>query len=95
MISATFRPTKDNPFDGIDEGNNSSPVFADIDNDGDLDLVIGNEDGTLDYYENTGGANAPAYVLRTGAPILSTALTWGRNRPLRWRTSTATAITIS
>ena len=66
MIRATFRPTTDNPFDGIDVGRDSSPAFADIDNDGDLDLVVGEYEGELKYYENVGGATAPAYVLRSG-----------------------------
>ena len=36
-----------------------SPTFADIDGDGDLDLVVGEDFGTLRYYENTGTASAP------------------------------------
>ena len=31
-----------------------NPVFVDIDLDGDLDLIIGSEEGTLHYYRNTG-----------------------------------------
>ncbi len=31
-----------------------NPVFVDIDNDGDLDLMIGSAEGTLHYYRNTG-----------------------------------------
>ena len=34
---------------------------------GDLDLVVGNEDGTLNYMENTGTSTAPAFVERTGS----------------------------
>ena len=56
-----------NPFDGIDIGLLSTPSFTDIDNDGDQDLVIGETDGNLNYYENTGTALAPAYTERTGA----------------------------
>ena len=33
---------------------------------GDLDLVVGNEDGLLNYIENTGTSTAPAFVQRTG-----------------------------
>ena len=34
---------------------------------GDLDLVVGNEDGELYYIENTGTSTAPAFVQRTGS----------------------------
>jgi hypothetical protein len=34
---------------------------------GDLDLVVGNEDGSLSYMENTGTSTAPAFVQRTGS----------------------------
>ena len=34
---------------------------------GDLDLVVGDILGALNYVENTGTSTAPAYVLRTGS----------------------------
>ena len=34
---------------------------------GDLDLVVGNEDGELFYVENTGTSTAPVFVQRTGS----------------------------
>ena len=34
-----------NPFDSIDVGNFSKPVFSDIDGDNDLDLLVGAKDG--------------------------------------------------
>ncbi len=51
-----------NPFDGINVGYDSYPVFADIDNDYDLDLVIGNFDGSIHYYKNINGS----YVEQSG-----------------------------
>ncbi|WP_369178004.1 FG-GAP-like repeat-containing protein [Candidatus Thiodubiliella endoseptemdiera] len=55
-----------NPFNGIDVGNLSAPTLADIDGDGDLDLVVGKDDGTLKYYQNTGTTSNPAYEVKTG-----------------------------
>lgn len=40
-----------------------SPAFGDVDNDGDTDLLLGEEFGGLHYFENTAGANnAPVFA---------------------------------
>jgi FG-GAP-like repeat len=57
----------DNPFNGLDVGINSTPSFADLDRDGDLDAVVGESNGILHYFENTGSAITPAFTERTGA----------------------------
>jgi hypothetical protein len=49
-----FQPTTVNFLTMIDAGSNSAPAFADIDADGDQDLFIGNLDGEISFYENTG-----------------------------------------
>jgi len=36
-------------------GLNASPTFGDLDDDGDLDMVVGYQNGKLFFYENTGG----------------------------------------
>ena len=54
-------------FDGIDVGFESAPALADLDDDGDLDLVVGEYDGVLNYYENVGNATSPTYEAVTGA----------------------------
>ncbi|MBA7528878.1 hypothetical protein ES705_21070 [subsurface metagenome] len=51
-----------NPFDGIDIGVYSAPAVCDFDDDGDLDLFIGTNAGTIVYYKNVTGV----YVGQTG-----------------------------
>jgi hypothetical protein len=55
-----------NPFDGLNPGFNSTPALADVDADGDLDMVAGHYYGTLHLYRNTGSSAAPAFVEVTG-----------------------------
>ena len=62
----TVRTGSANPFTGIDVGVSSATNLVDLDGDGDFDAVVGEDDGTLNYFENTGTTLAPAYVLRTG-----------------------------
>ncbi len=57
----------DNPFDGIDVGDIANMGFGDLDNDGDLDVLVGSQTGYIKYFENTGGANAPTFVEMTGS----------------------------
>ncbi len=48
----------------LDVGNNSAPVFVDIDNDNDLDMFIGsfkNPLGSINYLENTGSISNPSF----------------------------------
>ncbi|MGB5530670.1 MAG: FG-GAP-like repeat-containing protein [Ignavibacteriaceae bacterium] len=48
----------------LDVGNNSAPVFIDIDNDNDLDLFIGslnNPIGSIHFLENTGSHSDPVF----------------------------------
>ena len=63
-IAQTFtqQTGANNPFDGEDVGDNSTPVFVDIDNDGDYDAFIGKNDGTVNYYQNTGSASSPSFT---------------------------------
>ena len=63
----TERTGAANPLDGIEVDYNSAPTFADLDNDGDLDLVVGEWYGALHYYENTGTRSQPNFTERTGA----------------------------
>jgi hypothetical protein len=50
-------------YQGIDVGNFSTPQHIDVDRDTLPDLVIGNRNGFLSYYRNTGTASAPLFTL--------------------------------
>lgn len=41
------------------------PSFADVDNDGDFDLMFGRSNGSIAYYENTGTKTAPVWTQNT------------------------------
>lgn len=57
-------------LDGIDVGSESVPAFADLDGDGDLDLLVGNkldpttlQSARLYFFRNDGTPTAPMFVL--------------------------------
>ncbi|MCP4698074.1 MAG: hypothetical protein GY862_14655 [Gammaproteobacteria bacterium] len=56
----------DNPLDGVDVGDESTPALADLDNDKDWDVLIGTDGGRLRYFENTGNASNPVFSQRLG-----------------------------
>ena len=51
--SPSFAAPVANPFGYVDVGSESAPTFGDLDGDGDMDLVVGESDGTINYFENT------------------------------------------
>jgi hypothetical protein len=53
---------KAGPFGSdLDVGPHSSPTMADWDVDGDLDLLVGNSNGNIQYYENIGTSTQPSF----------------------------------
>lgn len=59
--SPDFAAPVANPFGLNDSVYYGSPILLDLDNDGDLDLLSGEYDGRVVYYENTGSATSPAF----------------------------------
>ncbi|MFK7933181.1 MAG: FG-GAP-like repeat-containing protein [Saprospiraceae bacterium] len=51
----------DNPFNGVDVGINTYPTFADLDNDGDLDAFVGENQGGIFYFQNDGAGNLSSF----------------------------------
>jgi len=56
----TARPSWNPPS----AGQGATPAFADLDGDGDYDLLIGNKSGATSAYENTGSASSPNWTAR-------------------------------
>ncbi|MDX2286708.1 MAG: T9SS type A sorting domain-containing protein [Bacteroidia bacterium] len=55
-----------NPFNNVNNGDNSYPMFADLDQDGDPEALLGEESGILNYYLNQGSASNPVFAAQTG-----------------------------
>ncbi len=57
--------TRKASWDTPDTGDYSSPAFADLDNDGDYDLLIGDYNGISYGYENTGSVTSPTWTAKS------------------------------
>ncbi len=58
-----------NPFGISDAGSRSIPAFCDIDKDDDYDLFIGNENGDIIFFINTGTKTDPSFGLPVTNPF--------------------------
>jgi uncharacterized protein (DUF2141 family) len=54
-------------FAGYNHGRNAAPAVYDVNGDGKPDLVVGTENGTLVYFENTGTPGKPEFTFRPDA----------------------------
>ena len=52
-------------FAKIDIGSRSTPLIRDLDGDSDLDLLVGNSQGFLVYFENQGSIEKASFVLKS------------------------------
>lgn len=56
-----FYRDSSNPFGLSNAGNYSNPTFADIDDDSDLDVLVGNSSGNTLFFQNTGIGSSPSF----------------------------------
>ena len=69
----TERSGRNNPMNGKNVGTNAIPALGDFDGDGDLDMFVGADDGSIFYFENTAAAGISStsktiriFIRRTG-----------------------------
>ena len=62
IFSQSFNSPLINPYNLVNSGGFNSPVFVDIDNDGDYDCFSGLGNGYTAYYKNTGTQTFPAFA---------------------------------
>ncbi|MGF1564344.1 MAG: FG-GAP-like repeat-containing protein [Flavobacteriales bacterium] len=62
VFDETSVPLNDNAGIPIDIGQFATPYLFDIDNDGDLDLLVGEKEGIVNLFLNTGTANTPVFT---------------------------------
>ncbi|MEG3980264.1 FG-GAP-like repeat-containing protein [Microcoleus sp. T3B2] len=74
--SPSFAAPQTNPFGLTRVGSYySSPAFADLDGDGDLDAFVGEySTGSIYYFQNTGTASSPSFAARQTNPFGLTTL---------------------
>ncbi|MEL6653111.1 MAG: FG-GAP-like repeat-containing protein [Bacteroidota bacterium] len=68
-----FAPIQVNPFGIVSANTIAAVAFADLDMDGDQDLLVGEYYGNFQYYQNTGTNTAPAFAAPVQNPFGLTA----------------------
>ena len=77
------------PWQSIDVGAFSAPCFIDIDKDNKQDLVIGEQNGNLNYYHNTGTPESATFTLQSeiwgGVDVRKPGFITGYSQPFLFR----------
>ncbi|MCU0432606.1 MAG: T9SS type A sorting domain-containing protein [Bacteroidia bacterium] len=85
-------------YQGIDVGNFATPQLVDVDNDGKLDLLIGEQDGRVNYYRNTGTATTPQFTLNNpflgNVSVNQVLFTTGYSTPFLFRENGASVLLV-
>lgn len=69
VFGQQFDAASVNPFGLAKDGSRNSPILADLDADGDLDMLVGFASGDFGYRENTGTKQAPAFKASSSNPF--------------------------
>ena len=73
-------------YQGIDVGSFAAPQLVDVDRDGKLDLLIGEQSGNINYYHNDGTTTVPVFNLATplfgNVIVTQTGFTTGYSTPM-------------
>ncbi|NCR23226.1 MAG: DUF4347 domain-containing protein, partial [Microcystis aeruginosa L111-01] len=69
VLPSGLIPVQNDPFTGIDVGDQATPVLVDYDQDGDNDLIVGSQASGISYYRNTGNKNSPTFTKSTSNPF--------------------------
>ena len=69
VSAPAFAAPSTNPFGLSDVGTYAAPTLVDIDGDGDLDALLGDQSGNTLLYLNTGSVSAPAFATPSTNPF--------------------------